>query len=188
MLAVPRAVIEPFTGVVLAGGRSSRMGRDKAVLVLDGRTLLDRAIDVLRDAGATNVIVSGDRSMHDGVADRIPDAGPVGGIASVLSRVPDGAMVVIPVDVPLLDAVTLRTLVASLSEAPAACFKGHPLPWAVRVDARARDAVEQLLRDNPEGPSMRALHAAVAGIEITPPTADVLHNVNTPADLDGVVR
>ena len=59
LLAVPRGL--SFTGVVLAGGRSSRMGRDKALLEIDGCTLLDRAVALLHEAGAATVIVSGDR-------------------------------------------------------------------------------------------------------------------------------
>ncbi|WP_456953141.1 molybdenum cofactor guanylyltransferase [Lysobacter sp. HA35] len=178
----------PFTGMVLAGGSSTRMGRDKATLMLDGRTLLDRAIAVLRDAGAAQVLVSGDRPEHHGIADITPGAGPVGGIASVLPHVGDGAMVVTPVDVPRLDVDAVQSLVGALADARAVFFEGHPLPCAVHVDERLRAAVRQLMIESPNGPSMRALHSAVGAIAVPAPTRDVLRNLNTPADLDEVTR
>lgn len=177
LLAVRRGL--SFTGVVLAGGRSSRMGRDKALLEIDGRTLLDRAIALLDDAGATTVIVSGDRP--GGIPDATAGLGPVGGIASVLPHVDDGAMVVLPVDMPALDVATLRILLDAAADAPAAHFAGHPLPWVARIDAVLRANILMLLADG-RGPSMRALHAAAGGIEV--PVADTarLRNVNAPAD------
>jgi len=168
-----------FTGVVLAGGRSSRMGRDKALLAIDGRTLLDRAIELLREAGATKVLVSGDRP--GGIPDMTPGLGPVGGIASVLSQVDDGAFVVMPVDMPALDIDTLHVLLDAATEAPAAHFDGHPLPWAARIDAARRARVSDLIAPG-RGPSMRTLHAAWGGIELPAPRPALLRNVNAPAD------
>ncbi|WP_036142847.1 NTP transferase domain-containing protein [Lysobacter sp. HA18] len=179
---------EPFTGIVLAGGRSSRMGRDKAMLVLDGRTLLDRAIGVLRYAGATQVLVSGDRPDYHGITDITPGAGPVGGIASVLPHVGDGPMVVIPVDLPRLDVDAIQLVVGALADARAVFFEGHPLPCAVHVDERLRVVVRQLMIEYPDGPSMRALHSAVGAIALATPTRDVLRNLNTPAEFDEASR
>lgn len=183
MLAVPRRRVM-FTGVVLAGGRSSRMGRDKARLIVEGRTLLDRAIDLLRAAGATAVLVSGDRPEHHGIVDRVPGAGPVGGIASVLSHVADDAIVALPVDLPALDVESVRQLVSALARHPAVSFEGHPLPWAAKVDVSLRSTVDRLLLERPQGPSMRALHRTVGGVEIQSATPAALRNVNTPADLE----
>lgn len=177
LLAVPRGLT--FTGVVLAGGRSSRMGRDKALLEIDGCTLLDRAVALLHEAGAATVIVSGDRP--GAIADATPGLGPVGGIASVLPGVDDGAMVVLPVDMPALDVATLRILLDATGEAPAAHFAGHPLPWAARIDAALRARIPALIADG-RGPSMRALHAAAGGIELPVADAARLRNVNAPAD------
>src|SRR5215469_13467268 len=53
-----------FDAVILAGGKSSRMNRDKAFLNIDGRTLLARQIELARQAGAKNIFVSG-RSGKD---------------------------------------------------------------------------------------------------------------------------
>jgi molybdopterin-guanine dinucleotide biosynthesis protein A len=181
LLALRRNV-SGFAGIVLAGGRSSRMGRDKALLVHGGATLLDRAVALLRDSGAAQVLVSGERPAHGGIGDRVPGQGPVGGIASVLARCGGDAILVVPVDMPDLDTTMLRPLVDALSAAPAARYSPHPLPWAARVDGGLRAALDRLLAERPGGPSMRALHAAVGGIDLEPPDPSRLRNLNTPQD------
>jgi molybdopterin-guanine dinucleotide biosynthesis protein A len=79
------------TGVVLCGGRSLRMGRDKSLLEIGGRTLLERAIAVL-DAQADEVLLAcgpAERYEELGrplVLDAFPDGGPLAGIEAGLSR------------------------------------------------------------------------------------------------------
>lgn len=178
--------MRPLSGIVLAGGRSSRMGRDKAALMLDGATLLDRATALLRAAGAGQVHVSGARP--GGIADAVDGRGPLGGLATVLRACPDGDVLVLPVDMPGLTAADLASLRDALAAAPAACFAGHPLPWAARVDDALRSRVDALLAAGPSRASLRALHRAIGGIERpTPATAD-LRNVNTPADWAAYAR
>ncbi len=97
-------------------------------------------------------------------------------------------MLVVPVDLPDLDVRNVQILMAALSTAQAVCFQGHPLPWAARVDARLRGIVDDVMRDAPQGPSMRALHAAVGGIEIEVLAPLALRNLNAPADFEARSR
>ena len=75
-----------FTGVVLAGGQSSRMGSDKANLILKNKTLLQNACELLTAAGASDVLIS--RNVQSAtaqyIADIYPGSGPLGGIYSTL--------------------------------------------------------------------------------------------------------
>lgn len=107
-----------LSGLILAGGRSSRMGRDKAMLTLpDGRTLLERQADILRAAGAITllasvraeqkIVLSEVKILHDTVA----DAGPLAGIAAGLRAAPAGLVLVLAVDMPAMQAAHLRHLV-----------------------------------------------------------------------------
>ncbi len=100
-------------GFVLAGGRSSRMGRDKALVELGGRTLAAHAVDLLRSAGLSATI-AGARSELAGVApvikDEAPDQGPLSGICSALASTDAELAVFIPVDLPLLPASLLEYL------------------------------------------------------------------------------
>lgn len=107
----------PLFGLLLCGGRSSRMGQDKALLQLvDGshgpESLLQRGLRLLREAGCGGVWLSGD---YPGFA-AIPDdpawrgRGPLAGIASALQRYPEARWLILPVDMPGMDAPLLRAL------------------------------------------------------------------------------
>ncbi|MBI4497370.1 MAG: molybdenum cofactor guanylyltransferase [Chloroflexi bacterium] len=104
-------------GAVLAGGRSRRMGQDKALLRLAGRTLLERALDTLRSV-AQEVLVIGppERAALAGGARLVPDAfpgtGPLGAIATALQAIQSDRAVLVACDMPFLSAPLLRYLVA----------------------------------------------------------------------------
>ncbi|MEQ3653564.1 MAG: NTP transferase domain-containing protein, partial [Glaciecola sp.] len=67
-------------GVVLNGGKSTRMGRDKAQLIKDGRSLLAHATSVLQSCALDKIVESGSVA---GIQDTFQHKGPVGGIYSV---------------------------------------------------------------------------------------------------------
>jgi molybdopterin-guanine dinucleotide biosynthesis protein A len=94
-------------GFVLAGGRSTRMGQDKALLSLAGRSLLDLALDKLRAlplAGAPRIAAArSDLSAHAAViGDLHPGCGPLSGIEAALAASAQPLNVFLPVDLPLL--------------------------------------------------------------------------------------
>ena len=101
-------------GVVLAGGRSQRMGVDKARLLWRGRTLLEHATGMLREAGCSRVLVSGDYPGYACVPDQFPDRGPLGGLASIVGHAGEARWLVVAIDQPLLDASMLRALLVGL--------------------------------------------------------------------------
>ncbi|MFN8208247.1 MAG: molybdenum cofactor guanylyltransferase [Bacteroidales bacterium] len=82
---------EAVTGIVLAGGRSSRMGSNKALLYFAGKTLLEHALDVLRPY-CERLVISGDPAVYSkqGVevwADEVPGQAAMIGIYSCLSQI-----------------------------------------------------------------------------------------------------
>lgn len=150
-------------GVVLAGGLSSRMGRDKALLPWHGRPLLEHQLDVLREAGVDEVRVSGLRPDYQGIADATPQAGPLGGLDGIARAEPGEVdLLVIPVDMPLLQASLLRRLRSELPQARSVSFATHVLPLRLRLDERSRQALFELMSlDDPHRRSLRALQAAI---------------------------
>ncbi|KGM53777.1 hypothetical protein N800_03260 [Lysobacter daejeonensis GH1-9] len=172
---------DPWTGVLLAGGRSSRMGRDKAHLAWRGQTLLAHACATLRTAGAANVIVSGHYPECAGIPDAEPGLGPLGGLASVVQAMPDGVLVVVPVDMPLLTPALLQ-LLASQDATACVAYRDHILPMRLRLDDRCRTAIARLVDDPAARRSLRALHEALGGEFIPAPTEHLaeLVNCNTP--------
>lgn len=110
-------VIEGTVGAVLAGGQSSRLGRDKALISSRGRTLVGRAVDLLAGLFARVVLVAPARPGYEGleverVADRWPDAGPLAGIEAALFAAGGEPVFVLACDLPLVDAELVASLAA----------------------------------------------------------------------------
>jgi molybdopterin-guanine dinucleotide biosynthesis protein A len=166
-------------GIILAGGLSSRMGEDKALLRIDGRTLLERTRDVLVEAGAERVVISGSRP--GGIADRWAEKGPVGGIASVAAELDDGELLVVPVDMPRIDAATLAPL-RDERRMRATRWAGHPLPMRLTLDAQTRATLAELIGLEGRACSVAALQARVgmATLSIDRANPRALANCNTP--------
>ncbi|HEY4294075.1 molybdenum cofactor guanylyltransferase [Luteibacter sp.] len=168
-----------IVGLVLAGGLSSRMGEDKAMLRIDGRSLLEMTIRTLWDAGAGGVAISGTRA--GGIPDRWPGAGPVGGIASAMHGQPDGEWLVVPVDMPRLGSEVLAPLLAERSRA-ATHWRDHPLPMRLTMDAAAREVLDELMTRPGRACSIAALQARLGATALPLDGLDtrLLVNCNTP--------
>jgi molybdenum cofactor guanylyltransferase len=178
-----------WLGIVLAGGASTRMGEDKAMLVFDNATLLDRAIELLLEFGADPIIVSGDRPEHDGVPDLTPGLGPLGGLHSVLSARPELAdrwRIVIPVDMPRLDRITLARLAATaLEHARGAIFDHRPLPMVLAPGDQPLKMVDRILAGDGRHSLLRlADQLDLVRVEVDP--NDRLENINRPEDYRGL--
>jgi molybdopterin-guanine dinucleotide biosynthesis protein A len=107
-------------GFVLAGGQSSRMGRDKALLEFAGRPLVAHAFDIFQEAGIAAMIAgapSSARASLQAFAPIVEDAslgrGPLSGICAALSTTSARYAVFLPVDLPLLPASLLVYLLRS---------------------------------------------------------------------------
>ena len=101
-------------GAVLAGGRSRRMGTDKASLVVDGVPLGRRAVDALLGNGLEPVVVVGGPSGFgvDLVGDLHPGSGPLGGVVTALDHLRSD-VIVLPCDLPAVRVDDVRRLLES---------------------------------------------------------------------------
>jgi len=150
-------VSDDVTAVVLVGGRSTRMGRDKAQLLLDGRTLTEHVLAALSGV-ATRALLAG-RALPGldvpAVVDQYSDAGPLGGIASALDAVRTPLALVTACDMPSIRPA----LVALLLDAA----RAHPA--AAAVMCRSEAGLEPLLSVWRPGLALPALRAALdAGV------------------------
>jgi molybdopterin-guanine dinucleotide biosynthesis protein A len=104
-LKLAHMVHAQLTGFVLAGGKSTRMGQDKAAVTLNGRTLLEHALAALREVCQT-VAILGKRELYGALApvyeDIIPDCGPLSGIHAALTNSQTRFNLVIAVDTPFI--------------------------------------------------------------------------------------
>src|SRR6266542_3037884 len=106
-----------MTGLLLAGGRSTRMGSDKAMMDFEGEPLAERVLRVLRAVSNAVLVASGDGERLSAlgvrqVADAIPDAGPLGGIVAGLEAATTELVAVLAVDMPYASPAVLQLLAA----------------------------------------------------------------------------
>ena len=118
------SVPAPFAAVLLAGGRSQRMGRDKALLPLaDGQRLWQRQLGVLRALRPAELFISGPAREGFPVSvtrleDQTPGLGPLGGIAAALAAMRSPRLLVLAVDLPMMTADFLGALLAENGAGP----------------------------------------------------------------------
>ena len=163
-------------GIILAGGRSTRMGRDKALASVDGAALLDRARALLRNAGADACLVVGRPDEPDGDADLAPGAGPAAASRHALAIALDRgfrAAWILPVDMPLLTPDLLEAL--RNAGAKAVAYEGEQFPFYTRTDHPALATSTAA--------SMFGLLNELGALRIAVSDPDAFANVNSPDDL-----
>jgi molybdopterin-guanine dinucleotide biosynthesis protein A len=114
-----------FAGSVLVGGRSRRMGRDKALLTIGDRYLVQHVADTVAGA-AGSVVLVGDSARYGElgypvIADRYPDFGPVGGIATALAASSPNGSLVVACDMPAVTVDVLKILLELASIGDSDC-------------------------------------------------------------------
>ena len=190
---------ERVAAVVLAGGRSSRFGRDKLAEPIEGRTMLDHVIERLREvtseivvvaaAGATPDIASDVDLVHDDM----PFEGPLAGLVVGLRAVDPGVerVIVVGGDMPTIVPAVLERLLAALERRQAAVLadveRARPLPLAVRRSAGS-EAADRLIEDGER--RLRALLERL-DVDVIPPerwreddpAGETLRDVDVPGDL-----
>lgn len=113
-----------IAGIVLAGGLSRRMGQDKAQLPWLQKSLLARAVDLLKSARLADVFVSGNYPPYPCILDIHPQLGPLSGIHACVNSLYDDydALFILPVDMPLLSESECHSLLQAFSRFPQGVF------------------------------------------------------------------
>jgi molybdopterin-guanine dinucleotide biosynthesis protein A len=196
---------------VLAGGESSRMGRDKALVPFAGQPLVARALATLREAGLY-ASIAGARTSLESYAPVIPDpasdagSGPLAGICAALDSTTARLCVFLPIDLPLLPASLLICLLrhAQIAGAPVtvASVNGFAQTFPAVLDRSVLPLLHAELKSGRTGcfAAFRAAAASLNGpLSVVPAeflvqSGQVAHpaalpafgwflNVNAPADL-----
>lgn len=113
-------IVQNSSAFILAGGKSSRMGEDKAFLRLNGKTLLEIAQELVSGV-CEKVFVVGDRARFgpEAIEDIFPDSGPLGGIHAALTATKSDLNLAIAVDTPFLEPKFLRWMLHRAATTPA---------------------------------------------------------------------
>lgn len=171
--------MESVLGVILAGGKSSRMGEEKAALLRNNESMLAYTHRILKSAGINRVTVSGDK--YD-VSDIYPNLGPLSGIFSVLKKYQPEAMLIVPIDLPFIDEETLKPLMIMGASTQLACsYDDHSLPLYL-PNSGYLDLwlTNRLKQSSNKGPSFKELFAAIPSQKVKLANAKALTNCNTP--------
>ena len=176
-------------GVILIGGKSSRMGKDKASLMLNGVRLVDHIAKILRLSGIKDVAVSGEMNGYESISDNVSDKGPVGGICSSLIYCYKKCftkVIIIPVDMPLISSEVVNFMIESSDDSEFTHFEEKPLPLVVRIsDSIASFCIKtnQNLSDGKEMSVKSFLkNFTTSSITIPQNLAKNLTNTNTPKE------
>jgi molybdopterin-guanine dinucleotide biosynthesis protein A len=192
---------DDMTGVLLAGGRSRRMGRDKRFLELDGRTLLDLTLAGLEAVFSTVIVSVADRDprldslRHRVVTDVVPDRAALGGLYTALSASATPRIFAAACDMPLLNPAVVARLLTLAGNADVvmvqlanglqpmhAIYSKACLPHLERMASANQLAIQELSRAS--GLNVRIVPEE--DIRDLDPQFLSFLNVNTPADLEFV--
>ncbi|MBI4881463.1 MAG: nucleotidyltransferase family protein [Planctomycetes bacterium] len=194
----PRTRPEAVAALVLAAGRSSRMGVPKALLDLDGESALERVLRVLGEAGVRELLVVVDPAQEDVVGalrgrpfavveNPAPESGQSGSIRRGLARISRAAsaFLLCPVDVPLFEAADVRALLEAREHGaprPAIVLptfrgrRGHP----VLCDSSLAPEFLALGEDEPAHNVIRRDPARVLQVELG--NGELVADLDTPED------
>ncbi len=179
----------PLFGLLLAGGRSSRMRRDKAALQYHGRSQLAHAFERLASV-TEQAFVSVRADQRDDpvrrgfpqIVDMRDDLGPIAGILSAQQAHPQVAWLVLACDLPFLDASTLAHLIAArdtraLATAYRSAHDGLPEPLCAIYEPASGQSLAEFAAAGGNCPRKFLIRSGAA--LLAPPDAAALDNVNS---------
>jgi len=180
-----------FVGLVLAGGKSSRMKTDKSYLIFENKTLLERAYNTLIDTGIAIVFVSGEHEGYSCISDQWSESGPAAAILSTLfceTILQYDYLLVLPIDMPLISSDLLGELMQSMDDKSieSSFFENKPLPCCIKISALKKTL--KYYQEQPDISLKRLLTGKLCSNEIKYNTngTEYFLNINTPTDLAGL--
>lgn len=189
------AKIPPIYGLVLAGGKSKRMGVDKATIQYHEHNQAQWTVKLL-ERFCTKVYLSrrADQNSIEEVEnilfDKIDDVGPIGGIASAFMQTPQAAWFVVACDMPLLHSGELERLIKSRNPYRFATSlidekKGFAEPLASIYEPKIYFKLLAAMSRNQLCPTKLLAQVSIQPVQVL--DANVLENANTQADLQNVL-
>lgn len=188
------------SGVILAGGESRRLGRNKALERIGGRTLIERVVERVASVSAEIIVVVASPSQAVAlplppevrvVTDRYPGCGSLGGIYTGLSASLAPWILLVACDMPFLNARLLRRLIAMRRgvDAVVPCLEGRPEPLHALYSKTCLVPMERMLQAGqlkiaPLFEAVRVRYVGEETIDRIDPDHRSFFNVNSPADVE----
>jgi molybdopterin-guanine dinucleotide biosynthesis protein A len=186
------------TGVILAGGKSRRMGEDKRYLVVGEQTLLERGLGVIRSIfQEVLIVIAQDSPPLDVdakvVRDLLPDCGSLGGLYTGLMQATTPWIFVVACDMPFLDQAVIGQFTSRRATADIVMAKldGRLHPMHALYGKRCLPALEQMIQARQlkiqeivSQSSLRVQYVTEAELLTIDPSWRSFQNVNSPSDLE----
>lgn len=179
------------TGLVLAGGKSSRMKTNKADLLLGNKTLQQHSVELLKSIGLSDVVISrntgGENTNY--LTDIYPHQGPLGGIYSAL-KYTSNDLLVTAVDMPLVNKALLVNLLnfyKSHDYSTHHCspnivhYCDFPLPHYIKNNRHTLQYLSSVLTITNSNRSIKQFIKKCGGVALQSKQQQLLSNINTPA-------
>lgn len=191
---IPKQNISNIKGLVLSGGKSVRMGKDKSKIDYHGKPQKDYVYDLLTEQ-LDEVYFScredqlSEFEGRDVITDKFYGLGPFGAILSAFQHDPDSAWLVVAIDLPLIDPASIKNLLSSRNASKAAtCFINPETEWHEPLMAIYEPKIYQsalsFLGMGYSCPRKVLINNDVEKLQVT--DASFLTNVNTPEDLEKI--
>lgn len=181
-------------GLVLAGGKSSRMGEDKSLITYHGkpqRLHLAEMLSTFCEQTFISTQEPGEEAGFEFIQDTFTDLGPYGGILSAFRKDPNAAWLTVATDIPLLKNETIQMLVESRNPSKfATCFHnpntGFPEPLITIWEPRAYPRLLHFLSRGFSCPRKALINSEMEEIYLKNP--DEFFNANTPEEKHQIIN
>jgi len=174
-----------IAGAILAGGKSSRMGQDKAELQYEGITLLEHTQKILNEAGLDDIYIS----RKTEVADIYPNCGPLGGIHAILTEIEDkySHVIFVPIDMLKLTSTLIKQLIDAPEDTTIIRFADYPLPFRIATNEENLKIITYMLEDK-SNISLKLLQKEMEVKTIPVYDNSLFANVNTKIDWQDITN
>ncbi|WP_370476616.1 molybdenum cofactor guanylyltransferase [Tamlana flava] len=182
-----------ISGIILAGGKSSRMGTDKGFLSFKGKLFIEHSIDALNPLVSEIIIIS-DNAAYDAfklrrIEDEIKDAGPLAGLYSGLKQSKTEYNLVLSCDIPLITSEILTLLIEAVdvnSEVIHIESKNKTMPLIALYRTTCKDKFYGLLKNGERRMQYAANQCQVKTIKLNNENDRFTKNVNTLEELKSI--
>lgn len=183
-----------LTAIILAGGKSSRMGTDKGLVLLNGKPMIQHIINAVQKTGISDILLISNNLAYKQFglpvySDIIKDSGPLGGIYTGLVHSTTSRNMILSCDIPFINEAVMNVLIEDQSQSPITVLKYkdriHPLIGIFNTSI-IPDIQEQISKNNfkvreliqSKNATILDLEAKIFGVE-----SQVVANVNTKEDI-----
>ncbi|WP_100614765.1 molybdenum cofactor guanylyltransferase [Confluentibacter citreus] len=184
-----------ITGIILSGGKSSRMGTDKGFLLFNGKSFMQHSIDALKPFVESIMIVSNNKDYDifglKRIDDAIENAGPLAGIYSGLKESKTDYNLVLSCDIPLINSNILQKLIDAIDDDSGIIqieSQGKAMPLIALYKKQCEPIFLKLLNEGELRLQYAVNQCNVKNVVLNEEETCFTQNINTPEQLNAILK